>query len=115
SDAVRDLITVLQSIDDPADPVALVAALRHPIFACSDDDLVHWKAAGGKWRYDAASSEGAAESPVSHALAALQEYHALRWWLPVNVLLDRIIRERRAVELTAAHRRPRDHWRRLRF
>ena len=31
------------------------------------------------------------------------------------MLLDRIIRERRAVELTAAHRRPRDHWRRLRF
>jgi ATP-dependent helicase/nuclease subunit A len=48
-------------------------------------------------------------------MAALRRYHDLRWWLPVNVLLDRIIRERRAVELTAAHRRPRDHWRRLRF
>ena len=115
SDAVRDLITVLQSIDDPADPVALMAALRHPMFGCSDDDLVGWKAAGVKWRYDAAAPDGAAESPVAHALAALHEYHDLRSWLPVNVLLDRIIRERRAVELTAAHRRPRDHWRRLRF
>ena len=48
-------------------------------------------------------------------MAVLRRYHDLRWWLPVSVLLDRIIGERRAVELTAAHRRPRDHWRRLRF
>ena len=52
---------------------------------------------------------------MAAAMAALRRYHDLRWWLPVNVLLDRIIRERRAVELTAAHQRPRDHWRRLRF
>jgi ATP-dependent helicase/nuclease subunit A len=115
SDTVRDLITVLQAIDDPADPVALVAALRHPMFGCSDDDLVAWKLAGGTWRYDTSPVRDAAESPVADAMAALRRYHDLRWWLPVNILLDRIIRERRAVELTAAHRRPRDHWRRLRF
>ena len=114
SDTVRDLITVLQAIDDPADPVALVAALRHPMFGCSDDDLVAWKAVG-TWRYDTPATRDAAESTVADAMAALRRYHDLRWWLPVNVLLDRIIRERRAVELTAAHRRPRDHWRRLRF
>ena len=115
SDTVRDLITVLQAVDDPADPVALVAALRHPMFGCSDDDLAAWKTAGGTWRYDAPKPGDAGESPVADAMAALRRYHDLRWWLPVNVLLDRIIRERRAVELTAAHRRPRDHWRRLRF
>jgi ATP-dependent helicase/nuclease subunit A len=115
SDTVRDLITVLQAIDDPADPVALVAALRHSMFGCSDDDLVAWKLAGGTWRYDTSPVRDAAESPVADAMAALRRYHDLRWWLPVNILLDRIIRERRAVELTAAHRRPRDHWRRLRF
>ncbi len=115
SDTVRDLITVLQAIDDPADPVALVAALRHPMFGCSDDDLVAWKQAGGQWRYDTPATQDAAESAVTGAMAALRRYHELRWWLPVNVLLDRIVRERRAVELTAAHRRPRDHWRRLRF
>jgi ATP-dependent helicase/nuclease subunit A len=115
SDTVRDLITVLQAIDDPADPVALVAALRHPMFGCSDDDLVAWKQAGGTWRYDLPAAGDAAESAVAGAMAALRRYHDLRWWLPVNVLLDRIIRERCAVELTAAHRRPRDHWRRLRF
>jgi ATP-dependent exoDNAse (exonuclease V) beta subunit len=116
SDTVRDLITVLQAVDDPADSVALVAALRHPMFGCSDDDLVAWKTAGGTWRYDAPAGGDAGDGgPVGDAMAALRRYHDLRWWLPVNVLLDRIIRERRAVELTAAHRRPRDHWRRLRF
>jgi len=115
SDTVRDLITVLQAVDDSADSVALVAALRHPMFGCSDDDLVAWKTAGGTWRYDASAGGVAGESPVADAMAALRRYHDLRWWLPVNVLLDRIIRERRTVELTAAHRRPRDHWRRLRF
>ena len=115
SDTVRDLITVLQAVDDPADPVALVAALRHPMFGCSDDDLAAWKTAGGTWRYDAPAAGPAGPSAVADAMAALRRYHDLRWWLPVNVLVDRIIRERRAVELTAAHRRPRDHWRRLRF
>ena len=115
SDTVRDLITVLQAVDDPADPVALVAALRHPMFGCSDDDLAAWKTEGGTWRYDAPPGGPAGPSPVADALAVLRRYHDLRWWLPVSVLLDRIIGERRAVELTAAHRRPRDHWRRLRF
>jgi ATP-dependent helicase/nuclease subunit A len=115
TDAIRDLVTVLQAIDDPDDGVAVIAALRHPMFGCSDDDLVGWKAAGGSWRYDAPAPADPGGSPVAEAMRALLRYHDLRWWLPVNVLLDRIIRERRAVELTAAHRRPRDQWRRIRF
>src|SRR4051794_23501055 len=115
TDAVRDLITVLQAIDDPTDSVAVVAALRHPMFACSDDDLAAWAVAGASWRYDAPPADDLASSPVAEAMAALNRYHRLRWWLPVNVLLDRIVRERRAIELTSAHHRPRDHWRRVRF
>jgi ATP-dependent helicase/nuclease subunit A len=115
TDAVRDLITVLQAADDPTDAVAVVAALRHPMFACSDDDLAAWAVAGGAWRYDVSVPAGLEESPIADAFLALKRYHELRWWLPVNVLLDRIVRERRVVELTSAHRRPRDHWRRVRF
>ena len=115
SDTVRDLVTLLQAVDDPADAAGVIAALRHPMFGCSDDDLVAWKAAGGAWRYDAPAPAGQDGSPVADAMAALLRYQDLRWWLPVNVLVDRIIRERRAVELTAAHRRPRDQWRRIRF
>ena len=115
TDAIRDLVTVLQAIDDPDDGVAVTVALRHPMFGCSDDDLVAWKAAGGSWRYDAPAPADLGGSPVAEAMTALLRYHDQRWWLPVNVLLDRIIRERRAVELTAAYRRPRDQWRRIRF
>ena len=115
TDAVRDLITVLQSIDDPTDAVALVAALRHPMFACNDDELAAWAVGGGAWRYDAPAPDALSDSGVAAAMMMLRGYHALRWWLPVNVLLDRIVRERRVVELTSAYRRPRDHWRRVRF
>ncbi len=115
SDAVRDLVTVLQAIDEPADQVALAATLRHPMFACSDDDLVAWRVGGGSWRYEAPVPDELQDSSVAAGMQAIRRYHQLRWWLPVNVLLDRIIRERRAIELTAAYRRPRDHWRRLRF
>jgi len=115
TDAIRDLVTVLQAVDDPGDGVAVIAALRHPMFGCTDDDLVAWKAAGGGWRYDTPAPAGLDGSTVAEAMTALLRYHDLRWWLPVNVLLDRIIRERRAVELTAAYRRPRDQWRRIRF
>ena len=30
TDAVRDVVTMLQALDNPADEVAAVAALRHP-------------------------------------------------------------------------------------
>src|SRR5581483_7589574 len=53
--------------------------------------------------------------PVAQAMAALAAYHAIRDELAVNELVERIIRERRLVELTFVQRRPRDHWRRLRF
>ena len=56
-----------------------------------------------------------ADNPVPEALAAIGAYHRQRHWLPVNELLERVIRERGLVELTMVRRRPRDHWRRLRL
>jgi ATP-dependent exoDNAse (exonuclease V) beta subunit (contains helicase and exonuclease domains) len=48
---VRDLVNCLTAIDDPADEVAIVAALRSPAFACSDIDLARHRAAGGRFNY----------------------------------------------------------------
>ncbi len=50
TDEVRDLVTILQAVEDPADEVAVVAALRHPAFACDDRALLDWRARGGGWR-----------------------------------------------------------------
>ena len=115
TDAVRSLVTLLQAVDDPADEVALLASLRHPGLACSDVDLVTWRAAGGRWSLFAVVPVGLEGHPVAAALATLRGWHDQRWWVPVNQLLDTIIRELRLVELTTVEDRPRDHWRRLRF
>ncbi len=117
TDSVRDVITVLQAVSNPADEVATLAALRHHGLACTDHDLTAWAAAGGRWNYLAPHRpDGIAENnPTAAGMAALRAWHDLRWWLPVNQLIDRIVGELRLVELTAELRRPRDHWRRLRF
>lgn len=116
TDAVRGLVAILQAIDDPANEVALLAALRNPGLACSDQDLVSWRAAGGYWSLFASLPEGLdPEHPIAAALATLRGWHEQRWWLPVNQLVEAVVRELRLVELTASQRRPRDHWRRLRF
>ncbi len=116
TDAVRGLVALLQAIDQPADEVALLAALRHPGLACSDADLVHWRAADGRWSLWGETPKGLDDDhPVATALRALARWHDQRCWLPVNGLVEQVVRELRLVELTASQRRPRDHWRRLRF
>jgi ATP-dependent helicase/nuclease subunit A len=116
TDAVRGLIAILQAVDSPADEVALLAALRNPGLACSDVDLLTWRAAGGRWSLFAETPTGVSDThPVATALKTLLGWHDQRWWLPVNQLLDKVVRELRLIELTASQRRPRDHWRRLRF
>ena len=113
---VRELLSVLRAVDDPTDQIALVAALRSPLFACGDDDLFDYRAAGGRWDLQAAPpSQLPLDHPVVAGLTYLGELHRQRWWSEPSALLDRIIRERGAMQLAFAHRRPRDIWRRLRF
>lgn len=116
TDAVGDLVTMLQAIDNPSDEVAVLAALRHPGLACTDVALVQWRAAGGHWNYLADTTELLpADHPVAAGLSELRRWHEARWWMPVNELVASLVRELRLVELTATQRRPRDHWRRMRF
>jgi ATP-dependent helicase/nuclease subunit A len=116
TDAVRDVITILQSLVNPADEVAVVAALRHHGLACSDVHLTEWAAAGGRWNYLASPPEEIPSAhPVATGMAQLRTWHDLRWWMPAHHLVERLVRELRLVELTAELKRPRDHWRRLRF
>jgi ATP-dependent helicase/nuclease subunit A len=116
TDAVRDLVAMLQAIDNPSDGVAVLAALRHPGLACSDVDLVHWRAAGGSWNYMAPPTTSLpVDHPVAAGLSELRRWHEARWWMPVNELVGSLVRELRLVELTTTQRRPRDHWRRIRF
>ena len=113
---VRDLLAVLQAVDDPTDEVAIVAALRSPALACGDDDLFAYRQAGGRWDVRSAPPESLApEHPVASALRTLRDLHDERWWITPSAMVDRVIRELRMLELAFAYRRPRDHWRRLRW
>jgi ATP-dependent helicase/nuclease subunit A len=110
---VRDLVNCLQAIDNPADQVALAAALRSPALACSDVDLMMFVEGGG--RLDYLLPETAQEGPVAMGLRVLKEYYDRRLWTHPATLIEEFVRERRLMELALAHSRPRERWRRYHF
>jgi ATP-dependent exoDNAse (exonuclease V) beta subunit len=114
---IRDLLVVLQAVDDPTDELALVSALRSAVFGCGDDDLADFTLVHhGYWNHQAPLPASLpAGHPVGDAMRALADWHESRTWLTASELLDRIVRERRVLELGFAHGRPRDLWRRVRF
>ena len=114
---VRDVLITLQALADPTDELALVAALRSPLYGCGDDDLTHWKLGlGGRFSLNARLPDEAPEDhPVTEALQHLRVLlDAKRWDSPAR-LMDRLIRDRGVYETAVACRKPRDVWRRLRF
>ena len=113
---VRDALSALSAVDDPTDERSLVAALRSPLYACADTDLLTYRQAGGRW--DLRSSPPAGldpDHPVVDALAHLKTLWGDRWWLSPSALLERLLRERDAHLLAFGDERPREVWRRLRF
>ncbi len=113
---VRDLVSILGAIDDPTDEIAVVAALRSSAFGSTDAALVEFVEARGRWDYRRPAPDGLdAEHPVVAGLAALHSFWAQRWWRSVSETVEAVVRERHLLELATARRRPRDHWRRIRF
>ena len=70
---------------------------------------------GRTWSYNTPTPPDAGDGIVSAGLAFLLEIHESRQWRSPSELLDRIVRDRRALELGFADGRPRDVWRRIRF
>jgi ATP-dependent exoDNAse (exonuclease V) beta subunit len=110
---VRDLINCLRAIDDPADQVALVAALRSPAFACSDVDLLEFVQAGGKLDY--LDPAGDRTGRVAEGFPVLERFHQDRLWTAIPALIDRFLRDRLLLEAALDHPRTREQWRRYRF
>jgi ATP-dependent exoDNAse (exonuclease V) beta subunit len=112
----RDLVSILGAIDDPADEIRLVAALRTPAFGCSDADLFEYRDAKGRWSISRPPPEDLApDHPVVAGLADLRALHEQHLWETPADTVERVMRERALFSLALANRRPRDHWRRLRF
>ena len=110
---IRDLVNCLKAIDDPADQVAVVAALRSPAFACSDIELLQFHQSTGSFDYLA--DHETSNDPVSEALVELRRYHDTRMWTPIADQIDRFIRERLLMEAALDNPRTREQWRRYRF
>lgn len=128
---VRDVLMVLQALADPTDELAVVAALRTPLYGCSDDDIAHWKlSVKGNFTLtrdpvvdppDAVVAStvvdppDAAVHPVAEALLHMRGLLRMKRWVRPSALLDRLIRDRGVYETYAIAQQSRDAWRRLRF
>lgn len=115
SDDVQDVLSVLAAADDPTDAVSVLAALRAPGLGCGDDELLAWRRAGGAFDPLAAAPPGLEAHPVGRAMAVLAELHRRRWWSTPAALVREAMTDLHSFELAFAHRRPRDHWHRLRW
>ncbi len=111
---IRDLLNCLRAIDDPADQVATVAALRSPAFGCSDVDLLLHYESGGRFNCLAETGRGR-EGPVADALKTLRDFREGLGTSSIGVLIDSFVRERGLMETAAGHPRMREQWRRYRF
>jgi ATP-dependent helicase/nuclease subunit A len=116
SQDVRDVLAITRAVHDPANSVSVVAALRTPALACGDDDLVHHRSAGGSWDPRTPTvAETQRNEPVARAMNALSALHERRMWMDVSSLISAVLTEFHLFELALVHRRPRDHWQRLRW
>ena len=109
-----DLLVTLRAIDDPSDHLAVVTALRSAAFGFGDDDLYDYRRLCGgthrPWDYLGPQPD----HPVAAALAWMRELHSERLWRSPGQIVDRVVRDRRLLELAFAEDRHRDTWRRLR-
>ena len=106
---IRDLLLALRAAADPTDELALVAALRTPLYGCSDVELYDWRQAGGRverLRRAARRRLAATPSPPPSPTFARSPTTIGRS-TPAD-LLDRLVVERRVLETRARRaRRPR--------
>lgn len=112
---IKDLLSVLAAIDDPSDEIALVAALRSPLYACGYDDLYRFAEGGGRFDLLGAIPDELVGTIVADGIEHIAGLAKRRWWDEPSDLLLRLIDERYAMALPARGRRARDNWRRIRF
>ena len=114
SQEIRDLLNCLKAIDNPADQVATVAALRSPAFGCSDVELLQHHRNGGRFNC-LAGPDRTPEGPVGDSLAVIRHFHEARLTGSTGALIDRFVRERMLMEVAIDHPQTRGLWRRYRF
>ncbi len=112
---VRHVMLALRAASDATDELALLAALRSPLYGCSDVELYTYRRDGGRWSIWAPPPDALADHPVAVAIAHLRSLATQANWLTPAQLLDRVIEERRLLDIALDRADARDVWRRLRF
>ncbi|HEU4829989.1 MAG TPA: UvrD-helicase domain-containing protein, partial [Gemmatimonadales bacterium] len=83
----RELVVVLQALADPANPVAVAAALEGLYFGCSPADLYESRSAGVE--FSIALRPGRSETVAERGLVQLHE-----WWIAAQRLRPDLLVER---------------------
>ena len=112
---IRHLMLALRAADDGTDELALVAALRTPLYGCSDVELYDWRAGGGSWSVWAPAPPELAEHPVAEAIAHLASIARRSTWSTPSDLLAALVDERRLLDVALDSPDGRDVWRRVRY
>jgi ATP-dependent helicase/nuclease subunit A len=112
---VSDLLLAVRAIANVADEAALVLALRSPLFACGDDDLLRWRVAGGRWTVDADVPPGLESSPVAEGLRYLAQLLRHSRMVSAGAVLEQLVNDRHVRQVVLDSPRFRDVWRRIRF
>jgi ATP-dependent helicase/nuclease subunit A len=95
---VRSLLCCLKAIDDPADAISMVAALRSPFFGFSDEEIFLFAASGNRLSYlqpPAAEAEG-----FSEALSLLKDLHGKRNSRPTSATVSDLFSRTKAMEFS---------------
>jgi ATP-dependent helicase/nuclease subunit A len=112
---IRHLLLALRAADDATDELALVAALRTPLYGVSDPDLYEWRRAGGRWSIWRDPPEGFAAHPVALGIAHIRTLAERATVTTPADLLAALVDERRLLDAALDSADARDVWRRVRF
>ncbi len=112
---IRHLMLALRAADDASDELALVAALRTPLYGCSDVELYEWRRSGGTWSIWSTPPEGLEHHGVAAAMSHLRRLSERATTTPPADLLAALVEERRVLEAALDAPDARDVWRRIRY
>jgi ATP-dependent exoDNAse (exonuclease V) beta subunit len=97
-DEVRALASVLRAIDNPADRLSLVQALRSPFFAVSDADLFQFVSSGGVLNINAPQDESVQTRDLFEPIfKTLTRLHRLRRIESPSVIIEELFSRTRAL------------------
>ena len=88
--AMRMLMELLEALANPDDDVAVVAALRGPLFGVTDDDLYRHRSGGCQFRYLIPELD-AVQGPVGTGLRLLASAYRLTRELPAAAAVEQIL------------------------